>query len=291
MSAFTPGDYVYLAIELAIVIAGAVLAWRHFEEARTNGYNAHTAPLPYWEIRPEAFAFAAVRVLLTAFAVWCAAGAAMKYLAPNLVPSEGLGLIIIGGSFQLGLLAGIGVARAFLRPTAPWDLIASEPVARLPITPTRRIPIEGFHSFLIVCAGVIPVTLAWRWILDRVGASEAEQELVDVLRASDSPLEIVLMCLLAVVVAPVAEELVFRAGLFRYLRGRVPAVIAYAAPAAFFALIHFNIQALPGLFVLALLFAKAYERTGRIGVPIVAHALFNLHTVLQILLQTPASTP
>jgi membrane protease YdiL (CAAX protease family) len=34
--------------------------------------------------------------------------------------------------------------------------------------------------------------------------------------------------------------------------------------------------------VLAVIFSLAYERTGRIGTAIVAHALFNLHTVVLI---------
>lgn len=35
--------------------------------------------------------------------------------------------------------------------------------------------------------------------------------------------------------------------------------------------------------MLAVIFSLAYERTGHIGTPIVAHALFNLNTVLLIL--------
>jgi uncharacterized protein len=34
---------------------------------------------------------------------------------------------------------------------------------------------------------------------------------------------------------------------------------------------------------LAVIFSLAYERTGQIGTAIVAHALFNFHTVLLIL--------
>ena len=35
--------------------------------------------------------------------------------------------------------------------------------------------------------------------------------------------------------------------------------------------------------LLAVMFSLSYERTGKIGTPIVAHALFNLNTVLLIL--------
>ena len=44
-----------------------------------------------------------------------------------------------------------------------------------------------------------------------------------------------------------------------------------------------GLSSLPPLVLLAVIFSLAYERTGRIGTPIVAHALFNLNSVLVIL--------
>jgi hypothetical protein len=91
------------------------------------------------------------------------------------------------------------------------------------------------------------------------------------------------MIALALVVAPVSEELVFRAGLFRFLRSRAPRWVAFAVSAGLFALLHGNwVSSLP-LFVLGLLFAAAYERTGRVAVPMLAHAFFNLNTLLLVL--------
>jgi uncharacterized protein len=44
-----------------------------------------------------------------------------------------------------------------------------------------------------------------------------------------------------------------------------------------------GISSLGPLLALAVIFSLAYERTGHIGTPIVAHALFNLNTVALIL--------
>ena len=85
------------------------------------------------------------------------------------------------------------------------------------------------------------------------------------------------------IIAPLTEELIFRAGLFRYLRTRVPRWIALLAPATIFAALHSNLVAFVPLLLLGVLFSLAYERTGRISVTIVAHSLFNLHTILLIL--------
>jgi membrane protease YdiL (CAAX protease family) len=94
---------------------------------------------------------------------------------------------------------------------------------------------------------------------------------------------------LAVCVAPVTEELVFRAGLFRYLRTRFPRRVSLLGPALIFGALHVDWKSLDGLAafapltVLGMILSLAYERTGRIGTAIVAHALFNLNTILLLL--------
>jgi membrane protease YdiL (CAAX protease family) len=55
-----------------------------------------------------------------------------------------------------------------------------------------------------------------------------------------------------------------------------------------FASLHVNWRTWEGLtsfvplVLLAIMFSLAYERTGNIGTPIVAHALFNLNTIVLI---------
>jgi membrane protease YdiL (CAAX protease family) len=106
---------------------------------------------------------------------------------------------------------------------------------------------------------------------------------------AESPWLFGTMLALAVVIAPLTEELVFRAGLFRYFRMRMPHGVALLVPALLFASLHVNWATLEGLasllplVALAVMFSLAYERTGQIGTSIVAHALFNLNTVVLIL--------
>jgi len=91
------------------------------------------------------------------------------------------------------------------------------------------------------------------------------------------------MIVLAAIVAPITEELIFRAGLFRYLRTRIPRALALILPALLFALLHGNLAAFTPLCALGVFFALAYERTGSIAVPMIAHALFNLHTIVRVM--------
>jgi hypothetical protein len=87
---------------------------------------------------------------------------------------------------------------------------------------------------------------------------------------------------LAVGVAPIAEEAIFRAGLFRYLRTRIPRPVAlWSRPSClprFTPTPWLSPRSSPSASCSA-----AYERTGRIAIPMVAHALFNLHTMLLLL--------
>jgi len=77
--------------------------------------------------------------------------------------------------------------------------------------------------------------------------------------------------------------MVFRAGVFRYARTRLPRRAALLLPAILFAAVHADLPSFAPLLVLGLVFSLAYERTGNIKTTMVAHALFNLNTTLLVL--------
>jgi membrane protease YdiL (CAAX protease family) len=70
------------------------------------------------------------------------------------------------------------------------------------------------------------------------------------------------------------EEFIFRGILYRGLRRSVNARRAVLASALVFALVH-PVVAAPPVFVMALLAASAYERTGWLATPIAAHMSYN----------------
>ena len=78
-----------------------------------------------------------------------------------------------------------------------------------------------------------------------------------------------------------AEDL--RNGRFTYVRTRLPRWVALLLPAVLFAALHNDLGTFVPLVALAVVFSFAYERTGRIGTTIVAHALFNLNSALLVL--------
>jgi membrane protease YdiL (CAAX protease family) len=101
-----------------------------------------------------------------------------------------------------------------------------------------------------------------------------------------------LMLVLAVVVAPAAEETIFRGYIYGVLKRYMGGVGAGVLSAGLFAAMHLNLAALPALFVLAVCLTLAYEATGSILVNIFMHGFFNLSMLLMMLyLQGHPMTP
>lgn len=107
------------------------------------------------------------------------------------------------------------------------------------------------------------------------GFEPAEQLALLALRNSGSAGQLIAMGLVTILLAPVAEEILFRGVLY-------PAARQYGFPRAalwgsslLFATIHFNVAAFGSLLLLALLLVWLYERTGNLLAPIAAHVTFN----------------
>ena len=96
----------------------------------------------------------------------------------------------------------------------------------------------------------------------------------------------VLIFVLAVLVAPLLEEMLFR-GLFQTtIRSfLVKPWLAITSTSVLFAVIHQNVGHWPALFVLGMCLGYAYEKSGSLLRPIFIHALFNGVTIAAALCQ------
>ena len=92
-----------------------------------------------------------------------------------------------------------------------------------------------------------------------------------------------LTMLLGCVVAPAAEETIFRGYIYGVLKRYMGAVSGAVVSAGMFAAMHLSASSFPALFVLALCFTLAYEATGSLLVNIFMHSLFNLSMFLVLL--------
>jgi len=101
----------------------------------------------------------------------------------------------------------------------------------------------------------------------------------DVLGTGEGVVAAIAFSLAAIVVAPVAEELFFRAFLYRALRNRMRVWSACAVNALVFSSVHVQYLVEPKIFVIIGVFAVGacllYEITGSVFAPIAMHATFN----------------
>ena len=266
--------YVVGALEVTLVGAGAMLLWRR---VLSPGARA-SAPVPALATadRPTIDVFMFLFLVLTAAFTGSLLAVQISGLARLGAGSEAA-MIVNGAGAQLGMLAGAALFR--LR-------VEHRSFVRQPFSP--EVLRDGFLTFLVSLPVIVVTGSLWEQLLKLTGLPVHKQDLVSLFANAGSPWLLAGMISLAVLVAPVAEELVFRAGLFRLLRGRVPRGVALFLPATVFAALHVSWPTLQGLvsfaplLALAVVLSLAYERTGRIGTVIFAHACFNLNTIVVI---------
>lgn len=87
--------------------------------------------------------------------------------------------------------------------------------------------------------------------------------------------------LFSIILAPIAEEVLFRKGFYSLLRVRYSMVAAIGINAIIFALIHgYQIQGFCSCLLAGVLFSLVYEKTGNVWYSIGAHMLCNLETMV-----------
>ena len=226
-----------------------------------------------------------------------ASAAIAVYLAMQLVVQLVVGIVALGldlldpallepGAGGAGLLtlvvasqvAGLGAAVLLVRRRG---LVLSTVVG--PVRPLAR------HVGIGIGLGVVALlgsTLLVTLLVTLTGSDATPQQVLTE-QLLGSPLELTLAALAAVVMAPLAEELLFRGLLHRALRARLRMVGATLVSSVLFAIVHVDVAAsqplgLVGLTLVGVVLAIAYERTGSLLVPIVIHATHNGLTILAV---------
>lgn len=116
----------------------------------------------------------------------------------------------------------------------------------------------------------------------RAAAEHLDDPLLPLLSAVGGPVEAAWVLALLVVVVPVGEEVFFRGFVYGAVRHRWGMPLGAATSALFFTAVHLQvIHALP-IFLLGLVLAVLYERTGTLLPSIVAHAVNNVVAVVAL---------
>jgi membrane protease YdiL (CAAX protease family) len=278
-----PAQIAVGALELMMLFAGGGLLLSILLNPHQRHRWLRTHALPYWPLSLLDFLMLAALVMLSAFFVPAVAQQVFKGMIAQAADKTGLEVFIYGSALHAGILFAC-LSFPTLRQQFQSNLGTEPP----PLRQARPLPWLDVVRYaggtlLVVVPVVLALGLAWGFVLRALGLPDAPQDLVKIFAETKSSAVVAGMLLVACVLAPISEELVFRAGLFRYLRqklGRRPALLASGLC---FGLLHGSWTGFAPLAVLGMILAIVYEATGSIRVPIVVHALFNLNTVLVVL--------
>lgn len=145
---------------------------------------------------------------------------------------------------------------------------------------------------MLLAAGLIIVILPaiWllqagsQWLLERLHFKTENEPAVQMFLDETTFWGRCYMIFFAVVLAPPAEEFIFRGVLYPFIKQLGRPRAAFFGVSAVFAIIHFDPGTLIPLFVLALFLTWLYEKTDCLLASITAHSLFNAANVVMLFL-------
>ncbi len=134
----------------------------------------------------------------------------------------------------------------------------------------------GIAGALLAMPFVFALGYLWGQLLNLVHVRAELQQPVQILQGS-APLSLrILIGVIAILIAPVVEEMVFRGILYPTLKHYGFRRAALWGTALLFAAVHLNLATFVPLTLLAIVLVWLYEATDNLLAPIVAHSFFNL---------------
>jgi len=285
----TPEEFEFWLLEqplllsyLGLLFAGSLISFiiltRRIMKMKRLGSN----PIPPWTLSGTDFA-----LFMIALVMWFLLSGAILLQGYSWIAGDeaepGSGIMVLGG-----FLLQVGMLYLFLRFRFHYRSPNEGPLSPRILTISQSLFL-GLFYFLACLPVIYGVGVFWNSVLDYLRERGWEidlplQDAVLLFQNSEDPLAFIGLVLLAVVVAPVVEESVFRGGIYRFFKGRTPITISLIISGTLFGMIHGNLQSLPGLVAVGICLGLAYELSGSIKVPIFFHAFFNLNSIVWILL-------
>lgn len=183
-------------------------------------------------------------------------------------------IILLNGLIYFFLVGGI-CAFLSLRHLPPTKLFGLTPDHPIKIIKTAFLWLLAVYPLIMISQGTIEVLF---------GTTNDTQAVVTYFLNHPTLKERLGIIFMAVVIAPFAEEFLFRGYLYGVLRrfaGRIPAIIVTSL---LFSAVHLHLPSMLGLGLLAVMLCLLYERTGSLWANICVHATFNTISIVMILL-------
>lgn len=266
---------------LGILGSSAALWIRHIR--RPIGEITADPGAPAWSIGWVNFGIFACAMLITVFVVQNLAAA--LFLSPTeggeapqeLTPWMAVFAVCL---LQLPMLAVFCGARRFY----PGHYASRMNRVELALGEAFRKAVPLFLRFLPV---IWIASLLWTNLLsafEAAGVIEtfAPQELITLFQRGGDPIAVGLLVAMALLLAPVVEELIFRGCVYRFLKSQTTLLPAQILSGIVFSFMHANLMSFVPLVIVGVLLARVYEKTGNILVAVWFHAFFNAFSLLML---------
>jgi membrane protease YdiL (CAAX protease family) len=142
------------------------------------------------------------------------------------------------------------------------------------------------RALLYLAAAYPLLILVQAMVYGAAGGNLSPQEVVEFLQRAEGPRDRLAVVAMAVIVAPVAEEVIFRGYLYPVVKKYAGTTVALLLTSVLFAVLHGHVPSIPALTMLAVCLGLAYEKSGSLLVPMIMHAVFNAVSVAGILFLT-----
>ena len=266
---------------LAILVSSAVLWIRHIQRSRRQ--IVIDKGVPAWPIGWVDFGIFACAMIITVFVVQNVAAvlflsAPIEGEAPQeLTPRLAVFAVLL---LQLPMLAVFYAARRFYPGHYAGQLNNAE--LTVGVAFRQAVPLFLMCPPLIWIASLIwpPLLTA----LEAAGAIDAfePQALITLFQDGGDPIAISLLVALAILLAPIVEEIVFRGCVYRFLKSQTTLLPAQILSGCVFSFMHWNLMSFVPLVIVGVFLARVYEKSGNLMVAIWFHAFFNAFSLLML---------
>ena len=194
--------------------------------------------------------------------------------------------------FIMGLInqaIPVGIACLFLMPR--MDVLEIFNLNRPQI---KKVIVTSLLGLLAIyfCAGIATIFIT-PLLENNLGKQEFQVPVQMMLEAKqNNPSLLVALVILAVIVAPICEEFVFRGYIYGTLKRFSCRFFSATISALFFAVVHTSLWSVVPLFIVGFLLAMIYEISGSLWAAIFTHALFNgITTFMLIFVHNESNLP
>lgn len=268
--------------EIGVLLVGVWLIGRLVFKVEFRKRWLTTNLLPSWGIALAEFALYLFVLFGGGFIFQIALQLSLGDVIAKATDKAGLEIAVYTGiGLDGGAIAG-WFLYPFLRRAWHFDYGVAVPIEN-PSRPTESWFADlrsGFAAFAVSLPLILGLSAAWIYLLEKLGLPVERQDSIGIFADTKSPLVVFGMLMAICVLAPIMEEFLFRAGVYRFCRqtlGRGPALLVSGV---IFGASHLNLAAFLPLALFGVILALIYEASGSIRTAIIAHACFNLNTIL-----------